>query len=250
MARFIEGQPVTTTRAPHTAHPRVEGTKVSPRPKSGERFKEFTVVEGELSLLIEPAAVDFTAPSPEVLESLTGDAVLLRDATEREKATTKEAQDAKKAREAIRDAILPVIKGNPDLRGLTSSSHDVKLTATPTHTEVVFDIAKLRESVRSKKRFRKVTSRRVVIEVTPRKDMEPDVLQSLIEEGLNSLGSRVARKASVTTVWVVDDVAVAEMAGSGEITFLPDTRKVTEGFNLKAERLPVRRKNIKSKQSS
>ena len=250
MARFIEGPPVTTTRPPHTAHPRVEGTIVSPRPKSGERFKEFPVVEDELSLLIEPAAIDFAVPSAEVLESLASDAVLLRDATEKEEAAKKLAADAKKAREGIRDIILPVIKGNRDLRGLTSRSQDVKLTATPTHSSVVFDIDKLRKSARSQRRFRKMTSRNVTVEFTPRKDMDPEVVKVIVEEGLNSLGARVARRASITTTWVVDDGVVAEMVGAGEITLLSETRQVTEGFSLKAERLPVRRKNIKSKQSS
>ena len=63
MARWIEGEPKVTTRPPHTAHPRIEGTKVSPRVTGGERFKEFPVIDGELSLLIEPTATDFIAPS-------------------------------------------------------------------------------------------------------------------------------------------------------------------------------------------
>lgn len=250
MARWKEGAPLTTTRPPHTAHPRIEGTGVSPKARSGERFKEIPVSEGDLSLLIEPAATDFIAPSAEVLESLTNDAVNLRDATEREEAAKKVALDAKKDRETIRNTIIPVIKENPNLRGLTSESQDVRLTATPTHTEIVFDINKLRDSVRSEKRFRKLTSRRVLIEVAPRKDMHSDVLRAIIEEGLDSLGARVARRASVMTTWLVDDGAVAEMVSSGEITLLPGTRGVEEGFSLKAEHLPKRRKNIKNKKNS
>lgn len=250
MPTWKEGEPQVTTRPPHTAHPRIEGTKVSPGGRSGERFKEVSVTEGELSVLIEPAATDFIVPPAEVLEVLTSDAVLLRDATEREEAAKKTALDAKIDREAVRDAIVPVVKKNRNLRGLISESHDVKLTAIPTHTGIVFDINKLRDSVRSERRFRKVTSRRVLIEVTPRKDMHPDVLRAIVEEeGLNGLGARVARKASVTTTWVVDDGAVAEMVNSGEITFLPGTRVVTEGFSLKAEHLPKRRKNIKTRNS-
>ncbi len=240
MARWIEGEPKVTTRPPHTAHPRIEGTKVSPRVTGGERFKEFPVIDGELSLLIEPTATDFIAPSAEVLESLASDAVNLRDATEAEQA-------AKKEREETKGKISPVIENHSGLRGLTSESRDVKLTATPTHTEIVFDINKLKESVRTQKRFRKLTSRRVAIEVTPRKDMHPDVLRAIIEEGLDSLGARVARRASVTTTWLVDDGAVAEMVSSGEITLLPGTRQVEEGFSLKAERLPKKRKNIKTR---
>ncbi len=246
MARFIEGPPQTTERMPHAAHPRVEGTNVAPRSQSGTRFKDFPVDEG-LFLLIEPAAVDFTVPSPEILESLTGKAVLLRDATEKERTVSKEAQAAKKEREDIRDTILSHIEDNPDLRGLVSNPDDVKLTATPTHGEVVYDIAKLKKSARSKRRFMKSTSRRVVIEFVPRKDMPQEVLQAIVEEGLNSLGSRVARKANVTTTVVVHDDVVAQMVDTGEMTLLPDTRRVTEGFTLKATRLPVRRKNIKTR---
>jgi hypothetical protein len=35
------------------------------------------------------------------------------------------------------------------------------------------------------------------------------------------------------------------MVKAGEITLLPDTRRVTEGFSYKAARLPKRRKNLK-----
>ena len=240
MARWIEGEPQTTTRTPHTAHPRIEGTKVSPRVTGGQRRREFLVIDEEFSLLIKPTGEDFTVPAPEILESLANNAVLLRDATEKEKAGYDEREKAK-------GEIAPVFKNNPEMRGLISESRDVKLTATPTHHEIVFDISKLRKSARTRKRFSKLTSRRVVIEVTPRKDMDPDVLQTIIEEGLNSLGERVARRASVTTTWVVDDAVAAEMDSSGEITFLPGTRKVKEGLTLKAERLT---KNIKNKKTS
>lgn len=245
MATWKEGQPQTTARTPHTAHPRIEGTKVSPRAR-GERFKEFPVVEGELSLLIEPAAVDFVAPSSEIIETLANNAVLLRDTTDLARKATKSKQDADKERDDVRDTITPIVEKIPDLRGLFSVSRDVELTATPTQGTVVFDINKLRESVRAQRRFRKLTSRIVTIEFTPRKDMHPDVLKAIVEEeGLNSLGARVARRASVTTTWLVDDGAVAAMVNSGEITLLPETRRVTEGLSLKAVRLPKRRKNIK-----
>ncbi len=249
MARWKEGPPQVITRPPHTAHPRIEGTKVSPRIR-GERFKEFQVVEGELALLIEPTAVDFVAPSAEIIETLANNAVLLRDATEKEEAARKAASNTKKERDGLRDTIAPTVEEIPDLRGLFSVSRDVELTATPTQGTVVFDINKLRESVRAQKRFRKLTSRIVTIEFTPRKDMHPDVLKAIVEEeGLNSLGARVARRASITTTWVVDDGAVAEMVDSREITLLPETRRVTEGLSLKAVHLPKRRKNIKTKKS-
>jgi len=240
MARWIEGEPRTTIRLAHTAHPRIEGTKVSSRVAGSERFKQFPSGEGDIVLLIEPAATDFTAPTSEALESLTSDAVSLRDATEQE-------QRAKKAREETKGRIFPVIENHPKLRGLISESRDVKLTATPTHTEIIFDTDKLKESVRSQKRFRKLTSRRVSIEITPRKDMTPEVLRALIEEGLNSLGARVARRSSIITTWIVDDGAVAEMVDSGEITLLPGTRQVQEGLSIKAERFPIKkRKDTKS----
>ena len=237
MATWKEGQPITTIRKPHTARPRIEGTSVSSRIKSGERFREFPLPNQDLSLLTEPTVTDFIAPPQEVLESLTKAAVLLRDASEEEGI-------AREKREAAKEEIMPVIKGNPGLRGLVSEQKDVRLTATPAQSAVVFDADLLRRSVRTQKRFRKLTSKRVMIEVTPRKDMAPEVLRTIIEEGLNSLGARVARRASVTTELVVDDAAVAEMVRSGEITLLPGTRVVTEGFNLKAERSGKRRKKI------
>jgi hypothetical protein len=251
MARFIEGPPQTTERVPHAAHPRIEGTKVASRARSGERFKEFPITAGELSLLIEPNAVDFFAPPLGTIETLADNAVLLRDMTDREEAIRKAASDAKAEREDVRDGeIAPAIKEIPDLRGLFSVSRDVELTATPTHGAVTFDINKLRKSARTERRFRKLTSRRVIVEFTPRKDMDPEAVRAIVEEGLDSLGSRVARKASVITTWIVDDEAVAGMVNSGEITLLPETRRVEEGVSYKAVHLPKRRKNIKTRKPS
>lgn len=243
MPEWKEGPPITTTRKPHTARPRIEGTSVSIRTRRGERFEKFPLADQDLSLLIEPSLTDFRVPSPETLESLTQAAVLLRD-------TSEDEETAKDKREVVKAEITPVIKDNPGLRGLISESKDVRLTATPAQSGVVFSADLLRKSARTQKRFRKLTSQRVVIEVAPRKDMAPEVLRAIIEEGLNSLGARVARRASVETTLIVDDAAVAEMVRSQEITLLPGTRIVTEGFNLKAERLGKRRKKVIRKRAS
>jgi len=235
MARWSEGEPVTTLRTPHRVNPRIEGTEVSTGGRGKKRFSSVSVEGKEYNLFVEPAA-EFTTPSAEVLDSLMDNAVKLRDSTESADEARRLASFANKNRDAVRDSVLSVIESSPNLRGIASESRDTKLTATPTQGNVEYDLSKLKKSLRSKKRFMKATSRRVIVEVTPRKDMDPELLRATIDAALNSLGSRVARRASVTTVWIVDDGVVADMVKSGEVTLFEGTRRVDQGFSIKAER--------------